>query len=80
MPSPIDEYRATALLALARRIVFVVGLIAIGAVVDVIPEKIAELSLGIGICLMLASAVAPIEFLNRLSHAGLYGASRPTDA
>ncbi len=76
----IDEARRNALFVLAKRIGFAVGVIALGAVVDLIPERFAELSLGIGVCVLLAAAVLPLPLLGRMTGASSAGATRTGDA
>lgn len=61
----IDETRQAWLKQIARKIFFIVALIAIGAAVDLVPEKIAELSVWLGVGIFLVAAVSPPWLLER---------------
>jgi len=65
MLNHIDETRRAWLVQIARKTFVAVAVIAIGAVVDVIPEKIAELAVWVGIAFLLMAAVAPSWLLKR---------------
>lgn len=58
-----DDARVGPLKEIARRVFSVVGAIAILAVLDLLPEKIAEIAVGVGVVALLAAAVAPLRLL-----------------
>lgn len=60
-----DETRRAAVQEAARRIFYLVGAIAIGAVMDLMPDKIAEAAIGVGIAALLTAAIAPLRLLPR---------------
>jgi len=71
MLTHIDETRKVWLKQIARKIFIVVALIAIGGAIDLVPGKIAELSVWLGLGLFLLAAVSPPWLLERV-------AGRPT--
>ena len=65
MLTHMDETRKAWLKQIARKIFLIVALIAIGAAVDLVPGKIAELSVWLGVGLFLLAAVSPPWLLER---------------
>jgi len=67
MLTHIDETRKVWLKQIARKIFIVVALIAIGGAIDLVPGKIAELSVWLGLGLFLLAAVSPPWLLERVA-------------
>ncbi|WP_164103816.1 hypothetical protein [Candidatus Laterigemmans baculatus] len=67
MLTHIDETRKAWLKQIARKIFIVVALIAIAGAIDLVPGKIAELSVWLGAGLFLLAAVSPPWLLERVA-------------